>query len=95
MADEPENLTLLHLRAIDIKLDRLAEDVREIKTRVGILEQQYASVSTRIDNIDARLDRIENRLDPVPRHVPRVKQDRPGKGRPPGRSSSQVNDART
>jgi hypothetical protein len=32
--------------------------VREIKTRVGILEQQYASVSTRIDKIDARLDRI-------------------------------------
>jgi predicted nucleic acid-binding Zn-ribbon protein len=66
MADELEDLTLLHLPAIDIKLDRVAEDVREIKTRVGILEQQYASVSTRIDNIDARLDRIEQRLDPAP-----------------------------
>jgi hypothetical protein len=65
MADEPEDLTLLYLRAIDIKLDRVAEDMREIKTRVGILEQQYPSVSTRIDNIDARLDRIEHRLDPA------------------------------
>lgn len=35
MADKPEDLTLVHLRAIDIKLDRVAEDVREIKTRLG------------------------------------------------------------
>ena len=40
-------------------MDRVAEDVREIKTRVGILEQAYASVSRRIDHIDARLERIE------------------------------------
>jgi hypothetical protein len=42
------------------------EDLSEIKTRVGILEQQYALVSTRIDNIYARRDRIEHRLDPAP-----------------------------
>ena len=53
MAGETESI-LQHLRAIDA--NDVAKDVREIKTRVGILEQQYASVSTRIDNIDARLD---------------------------------------
>ena len=65
MAEETESI-LQHLRAIDAKLEGVAKDVREIKTRVGMLEQQYASVSTRIDNIDARLDRIEHRLDPAP-----------------------------
>jgi hypothetical protein len=58
MADKPEDLTQVHLRAIDIKLDRVAEDVREIKTRVGILEHQYASVSTRIPLGDIRRVRL-------------------------------------
>ena len=61
MANGPEDLTLRYLRAIDEKLDRVAADVREIKTRVGILEQQYASVSNRIDQIQLRLERIETR----------------------------------
>ncbi len=62
---EPDNIILVYLRRIDEKLDRVIEDVREIKTRVGILEQQYASVSNRIDRVESRLDRIEKRLDLV------------------------------
>jgi prefoldin subunit 5 len=62
MAEEPDSLILRYLRPIDEKLDRLAYDVREIKTRVGILEQQYASVSNRIDQIETRLERIETRV---------------------------------
>ena len=61
MANGPEDLILRYLHVIDEKFDRVAEDVREIKTRVGILEQAYASVSRRIDHIDARLERIERR----------------------------------
>ncbi|WEK04015.1 MAG: hypothetical protein P0Y65_17785 [Candidatus Devosia phytovorans] len=34
----------------------------EIKERVGLLEQQYASISRRVDRIDDRLDRVEKRL---------------------------------
>ena len=34
MADETESI-LQHLRAIDAKLEGVAKDVREIKTRVG------------------------------------------------------------
>ena len=51
------------LRKLDEKLDRVADDLREIKTRVGILEQQYASMSSRIDRIETRLERIERRLE--------------------------------
>jgi hypothetical protein len=37
--------------------------VREVKSRLGILENQYASVSSRMDCLDARVERIEQRLE--------------------------------
>lgn len=63
MSEEPENLTLVYLRRIDEKIDRLADDVRELKTRMGLIEAQYASLSSRIDRMDDRVQRIERRLD--------------------------------
>jgi len=70
MAPETENLVLEHLRYMRGRIDIISDDIREIKTRVGlleqrfaILEQQYASMSSRIDRIEGRLDRIERRLE--------------------------------
>jgi predicted nucleic acid-binding Zn-ribbon protein len=63
MAPETENSVLEHLRHIRSAVDALREDNREIKTRLGILEQQYASLSSRIDRIEGRLDRTEKRLE--------------------------------
>ena len=60
-----DNLVLEHLRAIRSTQDRHTEMLLELTGRVGILEQQYASLSRRIDSIDARVDRIERRLDLV------------------------------
>jgi chromosome segregation ATPase len=60
-----ESLVLEHLRAIREILDRHTEDLREIKSRLGILEQQYASLSTRLDRMDERVGRIEKRLELV------------------------------
>ncbi len=62
---EIDNLILEHLRAIRETLDRHTEDLREIKTRLGILEQQYASLSNRLDRMDERIGRIEKRLELV------------------------------
>ena len=61
----PDNLVLEHLRAIRGTVERLADDMQEVKGRLGILEQQYASISTRLDRIDERVNRIEKRLDLV------------------------------
>lgn len=36
---EPENLILPHLRRLSEQIASLREDYREIKTRLGILEQ--------------------------------------------------------
>jgi archaellum component FlaC len=67
-----ENFVLIHLRRIDEKLDRLAEDMRDLKVRTTAVETQIghlhvadAGISGRLDRIEARLDRIERRLDLV------------------------------
>ncbi|SDG51945.1 hypothetical protein [Pelagibacterium luteolum] len=60
-----ENIILEHLRAIRATQDRHGDDLREIKSRLGIIEHQYASLSTRVDRIDDRLSTIEKRLDLV------------------------------
>ncbi|MBO6756702.1 MAG: hypothetical protein JJ902_10285 [Roseibium sp.] len=50
------------LKAMQGTLARHTEDLREIKSRLGILEAQYASLSTRVDRLDERLARVEKRL---------------------------------
>ncbi len=73
VTDEPDNLTLRFLRRIDEKIDRLTDDVHDLKTRMTAVERQLgdihvaiAGVNGRIDKMEARLDRIERRLDLVP-----------------------------
>ncbi len=59
---EVENMVLEQLRDIRGAVDTVRDDIREIKQRLGILENQYASMSSRMDRIDGRIERIENRL---------------------------------
>jgi hypothetical protein len=65
MADEPENLTLRYLRSIDQKVDRLVEDVRDLKVRMTGVEEGLVGVNRRLDRVEDRLDRIETRLELV------------------------------
>jgi archaellum component FlaC len=62
MSPATKDLILEHLRIIDATLDKHSEDFREVNTRLGILEQQFGSVSHRLDRMDDRLSRIETRL---------------------------------
>ena len=66
MSDTTADLTLALLRRLDGRLDELRTDMREVKERLGLLEQTGASISRRVDRIEDRLDRIERRLDIVP-----------------------------
>ena len=63
MADEPNNLVLVMLRKIDTKLDRVVDDLRDLKLRVTNLEEGQAGIHRRLDRIDERLDRAERRLE--------------------------------
>ena len=79
MSEEPDNLVLVYLCRIDGKIDRLIEDVQDVKHRETSLEGQVAglrsetasiradmaAMSLRIDRIETRLDRIERRFDLV------------------------------
>jgi predicted nuclease with TOPRIM domain len=60
---ETDNIILEHLRHIRGAVDGLRDDMREVKSRLGILENQYASLSNRLDRLDGRVERIEHRLD--------------------------------
>ena len=79
MSDQPENLTLVFLRRIDAKVDRLAEDVSDVRHRLTTFEIQvghlvateashYAGTAQRLDRLEHRLDRVERRLDLVDTH---------------------------
>ena len=65
MPEETSNLTLRILRVMDEKLDRLIEDVHDVKLRLTAVEEALAGVNRRIDRTETRLDRIEKRLNLV------------------------------
>ena len=50
------------LRRIDEKLDRVIDDVHDIKVRVTAIEEAQAGIHRRLDRVDTRLDRIERPL---------------------------------
>jgi DNA repair ATPase RecN len=64
MREETSNLTRI-LRVMDEKLDRLIEDVHDVKLRLTAVEEALAGVNRRIDCTETRLDRIEKRLNLV------------------------------
>ncbi|WP_420468110.1 hypothetical protein [Panacagrimonas sp.] len=83
MSDEPtkvekvENLVLELLRYIPGRIDRVAEDVSELKARTNRVEteislmrremaglhEDFAGLSGRVDRLGSRIDRIEQRLE--------------------------------
>ncbi len=65
MPNEPDNLTLVYLRRLDEKIDRVGDDLRDLKVRMTAVEENLAGVQRRIDRLDTRVERIEKRLDLV------------------------------
>ncbi len=63
MADEPDNLVLHMLRRMDVKLDRLIDDVYDLKVRMTHVEEGLAGIHRRMDRLEVRVDRIERRLE--------------------------------
>jgi hypothetical protein len=58
MADEPDNIVLVYLRRIDTKLDRLVEDVRDLKIRVTGVEKRLGEVEVSIAGVQGRKDEV-------------------------------------
>jgi hypothetical protein len=81
MSDNPNGQVLDYLREqfarVNVKLDRLTEDVTNLKVRATGMEAEMgyvriglAEVNSRLDRLDARVALIERRLDltDVPAH---------------------------
>jgi len=62
MTDGPDNIVLQYLRHISTQVDRLVEEMKDVKVRLTNLEENAAVVSRRLDRIENRLDRIDVRL---------------------------------
>ncbi len=65
MEDDPNNLTLVFLRRLDAKMDRVLEDVQDLKVRMTHVEEGLAGVNRGLDRMDTRLDKVERRLELV------------------------------
>jgi hypothetical protein len=65
MAEEPDSIVLVYLRRIDEKVDRLADDVRDLKVRMTAVEESVVGIHRRMDRLEMRIERIERRLDLV------------------------------
>lgn len=58
-----ENIILDLSRAIRSDVGDIKADIREIKEWLGLLENQYASLSNRIDRTTGDIERIKRRLE--------------------------------
>jgi hypothetical protein len=62
MPDAPDNVVLVYLRRIDEKVDRVIDDVRDLKVRITNLEEGQTGIHRWLDRVEAWLDRIEQPL---------------------------------
>ena len=70
MAEDVANLTYELLKRVSIRLERMEDDISDIKSRLAVVEAavaqhsvQFAALNARMDRFDERLKRIERRLD--------------------------------
>jgi hypothetical protein len=52
VADEPEDMTLRMLRRIDQKIDRIQDDVNDLKTRITAVELGLAECNASIAGVN-------------------------------------------
>jgi hypothetical protein len=53
------------VRRVEETLDRMADDVRDLKVRMTAVETVVATLNNRVDRMELRLQRIERRLNLV------------------------------
>ena len=65
MPSEPDNILLQYMRRFDEKLDRVVDEILDLKVRMTAVEEGLAGVNRRLDRLELRVERIERRLDLV------------------------------
>jgi hypothetical protein len=62
VSDGPDILVLRFMRQVDAKLDRIIDDLADVKVRVTNVEENLVALNRRADRMDLRVERIERRL---------------------------------
>jgi len=66
MTDQPDNILLQYMRRFDEKLDRVIDEMLDVKVRLRTaVEEGLAGINRRLDRLELRVERIERRLDLV------------------------------
>ena len=65
MANEPDNIVLQYMRRFDEKLDRVVDEMLDVKVRLTAVEEGLAGINRGLDRLEGRVERIERRLDLV------------------------------
>ncbi len=68
MADEPNSPVLEALQRIDLRTERMAQDIHDVESRLSAVEDVVFGITRRIDRLEERVERIERQLDPVDLH---------------------------
>jgi len=63
MSNGPDSLVLRFMRQADAKLNRVIDDLADLKVRVTNVEENLAALNRRMDRMDLRIERIVRRLD--------------------------------
>ena len=63
MANEPDDLILIHLRRIELKVDGLSDRMTSLERVVGRMAQDVADFRMDLLRENSRIDRVERRLD--------------------------------
>ena len=69
MAREPSNIVIEHLRRLDRKMDKVIDDLGELKTAFVALDGYVASTHLQVAGHSSELDRIKSRLDRIERRL--------------------------
>lgn len=63
MVDEPDNLILRQLRAMDLQTHRVLREVQALRLHTVAIENGLVALRQDIQNLDERMARVETRLD--------------------------------
>ena len=67
--EEPENMTLRYLRRLDQKMDRVIDDLGDVKVRLSAVERGLGELQVQVGTLNSRVDRLENRVERVERRL--------------------------
>lgn len=76
MLDQPDTTQLQLLRRLDAKLDRVVDDVQDMKFRMTGVEERLAAMDGSLSGLQRRIDRIEQRLDRIEKRFDFVESPR-------------------